>query len=68
MKTPVKKLYEKLWEADKDKFTWMAILNDMLIEEQTHITLAFIEGSISWGTGISPEQYYKKTYEKNDVE
>lgn len=34
MKTPVKELYEKLWEADKDRFAWNAILMDMLEKEK----------------------------------
>lgn len=34
MKTPVQELYERLWEADKDKFAWSAILIDVLEKEK----------------------------------
>jgi hypothetical protein len=37
MKTPVKELYERLWEAKKDKFTWNAILEEMLEKEKEQI-------------------------------
>ena len=31
-------MYEKLWNADKDKFTWNAILKDTLEKIETFIT------------------------------
>ena len=37
MKTPVKELYERLWEAEKDKFTWNAILKEILEKEKEQI-------------------------------
>jgi hypothetical protein len=62
MKTAVKELYERLWETDKDKFTWIAILDDILEKEKEQIRGAFFRGSLSWATGESAEHYYKETY------
>ena len=62
MKTVVKELYERLWETDKDKFTWIAILDDILEKEKEQIRGAFFRGSLSWATGESAEHYYKETY------
>ena len=32
--TPVQELFEKLWDADKDKFVWNAILKEILEKEK----------------------------------
>ena len=34
MKTPVRELYDKLWEADKDRFVWASILAEMIEKEK----------------------------------
>ena len=61
MKTAVKELYERLWETDKDKFTWIAILDDILEKEKEQIVNAYNSGQ-----QIPPfefaEKYYNETY------
>ena len=59
MKTPMQELYERLWEADKDKFTWNAILKEMLEKEKTIIETAFWEGRMK---PLSGKQYYEQTF------
>lgn len=59
MKTPIQELHERLWEADKDKFTWNAILKEMLDREKTVIETAFWEGRIKQ---LSGKQYYNETF------
>ena len=49
MKTAVKELYERLWETDKDKFTWIAILDDILEKEKEQIVNAYKEGCFDGG-------------------
>ena len=44
MKTPVEELFEKLWNTDKDKLTWNAILKTMLKEEALQMHNAYQEG------------------------
>jgi len=44
MKTPVEELFDKLWNTDKDKFTWNAILKTMLEKEAFQMCEAYIEG------------------------
>ena len=34
MKTPVRELYDRLWEADKDRFVWASILAEMIEKEK----------------------------------
>jgi len=36
MKTPVKELFDKLWDNPKDKFTWYAIVKDSLEKLETN--------------------------------
>ena len=62
MKTPVKELYERLWETDKDKFTWIAILDDILEKEKEQMKEAFEEGICSKSSGSDFEYYYNETY------
>lgn len=44
MKTPVEELFEKLWNTDKDKLTWNAILKTMLEEEAKEMYSSYLEG------------------------
>ena len=44
MKTPTQELYEKLWETDKDRFAWNAILKEMLEKEKEVIMNAYNDG------------------------
>ena len=67
MKTAVKELYERLWETDKDKFTWIAILDDILEIEKEQIVNAYKEGCSDSILDESTdeeraEQYYSETY------
>jgi len=66
MKTAVKELYERLWETDKDKFTWIAILDDILEKEKKQMKEAFEEGSCAKSSGSDFEYYYNETYGKPD--
>ena len=68
MKTAVKELYERLWETDKDKFTWIAILNDILEKEKEQIVNAYKEGCFDGGffdekwDEVRAKEYYNETY------
>jgi len=68
MKTAVKELYERLWETDKDKFTWIAILNDILEKEKEQIVNAYKEGCFDGGffdekwDEERAKEYYNETY------
>ena len=71
MKTPVKELYERLWETDKDKFTWIAILDDILEKERDQIVNAYKEGCSDSILDESTdeeraEKYYDETYINQD--
>lgn len=59
-KTPVKELYERLWEAEKNKFTWNAILKEMLEKEKEIIKEAYWDGGQDMPLRESDcENYYK---------
>ena len=67
MKTAVKELYERLWETNKDKFTWIAILDDILGKEKKQIINAYKEGCSDSILDESTdeeraEEYYNETY------
>ena len=68
MKTAVKELYERLWETDKDKFTWIAILDDILEKERDQIVNAYKEGCFDGGffdekwDEVRAKEYYNETY------
>ena len=68
MKTAVKELYERLWETDKDKFTWIAILDDILEKEKEQIVNAYKEGCFDGGffdkkwDEVRAKEYYHETY------
>ena len=68
MKTAVKQLYERLWETDKDKFTWIAILDDILEKEKEQIVNAYKKGCFDGGffdekwDEVRAEEYYNETY------
>jgi len=71
MKTAVKELYERLWETDKDKFTWIAILDDILEKEKEQIVNAYKEGCSDSILDESTdeeraEKYYDETYINQD--
>ena len=61
MKTPIQELYERLWEADKDRFTWNAILKEMLEKEKEVIMDAYIFG-IQDEYVIGSQRYYNETF------
>ena len=42
-------MYEKLWEADKDKFAWNAILKDTLEKLETFNTKEEIHPDSAYG-------------------
>ena len=68
MKTAVKELYERLWETDKDKFTWIAILDDILEKEKEQIVNAYKKGCFDGGffdekwDEVRAKEYYHETY------
>ena len=68
MKTAVKELYERLWETDKDKFTWIAILDDILEKEKEQIVNAYKKGCLDGGffdekwDEVRAKEYYNETY------
>jgi len=70
--TAVEWLFEKLWNTDKDKFTWYAILKQAKEMEKDQIVDAHIEGQrvfddynhTQWTTDQA-EQYYNETFKKD---
>lgn len=63
--TAVEYLFEQLWETQKDKFTWHAILKKAKEKEKQQIIKSHNVGSM-WGFEDvleEGEQYYNKTYE-----
>lgn len=44
MKTPVKQLFDKLWDTPKDKLVWYAILKEALEKEKEIICQVYIDG------------------------
>ena len=66
--TAVEWLFDKLWNTNKDKFTWYAILKQAKEMEKEQIIKAFNEGTFSEMEKIDAEQYCKETFksEKDD--
>jgi len=64
MKTPVKELFDKLWDTPKDKFTWYAILRQMLEKEKEVIVDAFVDGKLDgWhNQWADANDYYNETF------
>ena len=58
--TAVEWLFEKLWNTNKDKFTWYAILKQAKEMEKEQIIKAY--ESLEHRHG---ENYYNETYESN---
>jgi hypothetical protein len=64
MKTPVKELYEKLWEADKNRFAWNAILMEMLEKEkEVMCDFAFTARLDDY---LTPDELFDKTFNTNE--
>ena len=69
--TAVDYLFEKLWDEPKDKLTWYKIAGDAKDMEKDQIIDAYDSGEANQYSyehkggykDISPEQYYKQTYE-----
>ena len=67
--TAVEWLFDKLWNTDKDKFTWYAMLKQAKEIEESQIVDAHIEGQrvfddynhTQWTTDQA-EQYYSETF------
>ena len=62
MKTPTQELYEKLWETDKDRFAWNAILKEMLEKEKEVIMNAYNDGQLDMFLYCSAQDYYNETF------
>ena len=61
--TAVEWLFEKLWNTDKDKFTWYAILKqakEMEKQQMRDASCAYVGG---WEDDEF-EEYYNKTYKQ----
>ena len=70
--TAVEWLFEKIWNTDKDKFTWYAILKQAKAMEKEQIIEAHgnklkksrEEGNYEYW--FSGEDYYNKTFKKTE--
>ena len=70
--TAVEELFEKLWNTDKDKFTWYAILKqakemekDQIIEAHGNkLKKSRDEGNYEYW--FSGEDYYNETFKKTE--
>lgn len=69
--TAVDYLFQELWDRPKDKLTWYKIAGDAKDMEKDQIIDAYDSGEANQYSyehkegykDISPEQYYKETYE-----
>ena len=61
MKTPVKELYEKLWEADKNRFTWNAILMEML-EKEKEVMCQLAATCVRVNDFLGPDEVFEETF------
>ena len=59
--TAVEWLFQKLWNTDKDKFTWYAILKQAKEMEKEQIKDAWIN-SLTKGDYNSADEYYNEIY------
>ena len=59
--TAVEWLFEKLWNTDKDKFTWHTILKQAKEMEKEQIKNAWLN-SLTKGDFNSADEYYNQTY------
>jgi hypothetical protein len=60
--TSVEWLFEKLWEAPKDKLTWHSILKQAKEMEKEQIIDAYDKGEFNQGCNEDAEQYYNENY------
>jgi hypothetical protein len=63
--TAVEYLFEKLWNTDKDKFTWYAILKQAKEMEKEKLEQFYNHGQwavIENGHGECFEDYYNRTF------
>ena len=61
--TAVEWLFEKLWNTDKDKFTWYAILKQAKEMEKEQIKNSWYN-SLTKGDYNSADEYYNETFNK----
>ena len=61
MKAPVKELYEKLWEADKNRFTWNAILMEML-EKEKEVMCQLADTCVRVNDFLGPDEVFEETF------
>ena len=64
MKTPVKELYEKLWEADKNRFTWNAILMEML-EKEKEVMCQLAGTCVRVNDFLGPDEVFEENFNTN---
>jgi len=60
-------LFEQLWEAQKDKFTWNSILIKAKAMEKEQIEEAFKHGGLPTflSNPLTSKQYYQQTYKED---
>ena len=66
--TAVEWLFEKLWNTDKDKFTWYAILKqakEMEKEQLSYFYIKGVEGEMS-NPYVTNIEFYNKTFKKTE--
>ena len=69
--TPVEKLFHKLWDTPKDKFTWYALLKEakeMEKEQLINARLTLDRSNNMWDAQIALElaqSWYNETYGGN---
>ena len=67
--TPTQWLFEKLWDAPKDKFEWHSILKEAEEKFQEGIEDAYIMGVFDIKNGrFNPREYYKEIYETDSIQ
>ena len=66
--TAVEWLFEKLWNTDKDKFTWYAILKQAKAIEKQQIVDAWFGGYLNGEikNKLASEDYYNETFKKTE--
>ena len=60
--TPLRKLFDILWECDRDKFVWWFHFKKMEWEFKKAIEQAYTQGEFDCGSNGTSDDYYNKTY------
>ena len=61
--TAVDWMFARLWDTQKDKFTWQSILKEAKEMEKDQMEYAYEETNLFYSPFENFNEYYKETYE-----